>query len=202
MPYIKPTPAQAQVRSTSGERPAASGAIFLLALALILLLLLAGCSLPSGGQVLWDREAAEALRLALTRVGCPYVTGAQGPYSFDCSGLVLWAYLQAYPALRLRDDGGGIVYDATADVLWRLNVQRIALRSARPGDLVFLSWDAERVTHVGLFRRWLDGNYTQFELVNASSYLGQVVSEPWPAAGMNRGMWLVGTGRLKTAAGN
>ena len=172
-----------------------------LALALILTLLLAGCSIPSGNrQVLWDWEAAEALRLALTKVGCPYVSAAQGPYSFDCSGLVLWAYQQAYPALRLRDDGGGIVYDATADVLWRLNVRRIDLRSARPGDLVFLSWDADRVTHVGLFRRWLDGE--RFELVNASSYLGQVVSEPWPAAGMTRGMWLVGVGRLETAMGN
>ncbi len=125
------------------------------ALTLLLTLLLAGCSIPSGNrQVLWDWEAAEALRLALTKVGCPYVSAAQGPYSFDCSGLVLWSYQQAYPALHLRDDDGGIVYHATADVLWRLNVRRIDLRSARPGDLVFLSWDASRVTHVGLFRRW------------------------------------------------
>ena len=31
---------------------------------------------------------------ALSRIGCPYVWGAEGPETFDCSGLVRWAYLQ------------------------------------------------------------------------------------------------------------
>ena len=31
---------------------------------------------------------------ALSRIGCPYVWGAAGPDTFDCSGLVRWAYLQ------------------------------------------------------------------------------------------------------------
>jgi len=171
-----------------------------LVFALLLPLVLAGCSpAPTGGPgqtVLGDGEAIAALGLALTKVGCPYVSAAQGPDSFDCSGLVLWSYLQAYPSLRLLDDNGGIVYDTSADVLWRFNVRRIDLWSARPGDLVFLTWSTAWVTHVGLFRRWLDQD--TFEMVNASSYLGQVVTEPWPATGTNRGMWLVGVGRMET----
>jgi cell wall-associated NlpC family hydrolase len=36
----------------------------------------------------------QALRLALGKRGDPYVWGAAGPNSFDCSGLVKWAYGQ------------------------------------------------------------------------------------------------------------
>jgi peptidoglycan DL-endopeptidase CwlO len=36
-----------------------------------------------------------ALQAAESKVGAPYVYGAAGPNSFDCSGLVQWAYAQA-----------------------------------------------------------------------------------------------------------
>ncbi|WP_027500043.1 C40 family peptidase [Rhodococcus sp. UNC363MFTsu5.1] len=36
-----------------------------------------------------------ALDAAQTKIGAPYVWGATGPDSFDCSGLVQWAYRQA-----------------------------------------------------------------------------------------------------------
>lgn len=165
---------------------------------LFLPVFLAGClSGGSRGSVLDDGRASGALAAAMTRLGCAYVLAAQGPWQFDCSGLVIWSYKQAYPALMLRDEYGGLVDDATADVLWRYNVQRIEAGAARPGDLVFVSWDQNRVTHVGLFGRWLAEG--RFELVNASSYHGRVVNEPWPLYGLNRGMWLVGMGRLRTA---
>jgi len=167
---------------------------------LILLLALAGCSSPPPLRqaVLWDWEASEALRLALTRLGCPYVLGAQGPWQFDCSGLVVWAYRQAYPALRFLDESSNVVDDATADILWRYNVERITPANARPGDLVFLTWTPGRVAHVGLFRRWLGEGV--FELVHASSYHGMVVAEPWSLTEPGR-MWLVGLGRLRTVTG-
>lgn len=37
----------------------------------------------------------QALSAAASKLGAPYVWGAAGPDSFDCSGLVQWAYLQA-----------------------------------------------------------------------------------------------------------
>ncbi|WP_028477442.1 C40 family peptidase [Nocardia sp. CNY236] len=36
-----------------------------------------------------------ALDAAMSKVGSPYVYGAAGPNSFDCSGLVQWSYRQA-----------------------------------------------------------------------------------------------------------
>lgn len=39
--------------------------------------------------------AQQAVRAAMTKLGRPYVWGAKGPDSFDCSGLVQWAYAQA-----------------------------------------------------------------------------------------------------------
>jgi cell wall-associated NlpC family hydrolase len=35
---------------------------------------------------------ARAVELARSRIGAPYVWGAEGPDAFDCSGLVLWVY--------------------------------------------------------------------------------------------------------------
>lgn len=36
-----------------------------------------------------------AVAAARSKLGAPYVTGGTGPNSFDCSGLVQWAYRQA-----------------------------------------------------------------------------------------------------------
>ena len=40
-------------------------------------------------------EISAMLRAALSRHGLPYVWGAAGPGSFDCSGLVQWSFAQA-----------------------------------------------------------------------------------------------------------
>ena len=45
----------------------------------------------SGGSV---GDYSAVLGYAMSRIGCPYVWGAEGPDSFDCSGLVTWAYRQ------------------------------------------------------------------------------------------------------------
>ncbi|SLF48587.1 P60-related protein [Mycobacteroides abscessus subsp. abscessus] len=39
--------------------------------------------------------AQQAVKAALTRLGCRYVWGAKGPNEFDCSGLIQWSYAQA-----------------------------------------------------------------------------------------------------------
>ena len=170
-----------------------------LAVVLLCLLVLAGCSSTppfQPGQIVLDaRTAQNALANAAAKVGCAYLYGGQGPGDFDCSGLAVWSYRQAYPALRLYD-GVGVYDDASADILWRFNVERIATAVLRPGDLVFISSDAERVTHVGLFSRWLSTD--TMEIIDASSYYGRVVVEPWPVSGIKRGQWLVGVGRMKT----
>lgn len=39
--------------------------------------------------------ASTVVAAAQSRLGCPYVWGAKGPSTFDCSGLVAWCYAQA-----------------------------------------------------------------------------------------------------------
>jgi cell wall-associated NlpC family hydrolase len=49
---------------------------------------------PAGGA-LTAAQLTTALRAAESRRGLPYVWGAVGPSSFDCSGLVEWSFAQA-----------------------------------------------------------------------------------------------------------
>jgi len=79
---------------------------------------------------------AQALRFALTRRGDPYVWGAAGPGSFDCSGLVLWAYAQV-----------GISLPHFTGDQWNMGVH-VSRADLQPGDLVFFYPD---IGHVGLY---------------------------------------------------
>jgi cell wall-associated NlpC family hydrolase len=78
----------------------------------------------------------QALRWALTKVGDPYVWGAAGPGSFDCSGLVMWAYAQV----------GISLLHFTGDQ-WNEG-EHISRDQLEPGDLVFFFAD---ISHVGLY---------------------------------------------------
>jgi peptidoglycan DL-endopeptidase CwlO len=49
----------------------------------------------TGGAAMTTGQLLTALRAAESARGRPYVWGAAGPASFDCSGLVQWAYAQA-----------------------------------------------------------------------------------------------------------
>ncbi len=49
----------------------------------------------ASGSAMTPAQLTTALRAAESRRGLPYVWGAAGPASFDCSGLVQWAFAQA-----------------------------------------------------------------------------------------------------------
>ncbi|HSK60402.1 MAG TPA: C40 family peptidase, partial [Actinomycetospora sp.] len=80
--------------------------------------------------------AMDALRVALTQQGKPYVWGATGPSTYDCSGLVQWAY---------RQIGVGLPRVSRQQALVGIPV---APNDARPGDLVFFN---SPVSHVGIY---------------------------------------------------
>ena len=81
-------------------------------------------------------QAGIAVTSALSRQGLPYVWGAVGPDSFDCSGLMLWAWQQAGVEIPRNSA-------AQADGL-----PEIPLDQLQPGDLVtFYS----PVSHVGMY---------------------------------------------------
>jgi cell wall-associated NlpC family hydrolase len=70
---------------------------------------------------------------AESRVGDPYVWGAAGPNTFDCSGLVMWSYAQV--GVSLPHFSGGQYDDTT----------HIPMSDLQPGDLVFPSNPGEHV---------------------------------------------------------
>jgi peptidoglycan DL-endopeptidase CwlO len=91
---------------------------------------------PSGPIVASSQAAQMAVDTALAQRGKPYVWAADGPSSFDCSGLVEYAYGAA---------GIGLPHSS----LMQSQMGRAVSRSElRPGDLVFFY---SPVSHVGIY---------------------------------------------------
>ena len=80
--------------------------------------------------------AQAAVDAALSQIGKPYVWGAEGPDSYDCSGLTLWAWAHAGVSLP---HNSGMQYAATP---------RVALSAMQPGDLMFFG---SPIHHVSMF---------------------------------------------------
>jgi cell wall-associated NlpC family hydrolase len=82
------------------------------------------------------------LKAAVSRVGMPYVWGAAGPTSFDCSGLVQWSLAQAgVPMPRVAAD--------QARTGPAVPVSRL-----QPGDLLFYHFDPtapDYISHVAIY---------------------------------------------------
>ncbi|MFJ9440681.1 NlpC/P60 family protein [Kitasatospora sp. NPDC101235] len=97
-------------------------------------------------------RGAAALSAAASKVGSPYVWGATGPGSFDCSGLMVWAFNQAGVSLPRTSQ-------AQASAGTRIGSD---ISQAQPGDLLIFYSDAH---HVGIYA----GN-------------GQVLHAPKPGA--------------------
>jgi cell wall-associated NlpC family hydrolase len=83
-----------------------------------------------------NTAGAQALRYAMTRRGDPYVWGAAGPSTFDCSGLVMWAYAQV---------GISLPHYTVSQYNMGAHISRSQLQ---PGDLVFFY---AGIDHVGLY---------------------------------------------------
>jgi len=139
--------------------------------------------------------AFRALEYALSKEKAAYLLGGRGPDVFDCSGLITWSYKQAVGRDAMFRVGSRVTTDAIINDLWRFNVVLLPMTDMLPGDVVFITNDHDRVTHGGLFVRWI--NNDEFEFINASSYHGHVVIDRWPIGSTQRGQWLVGAGRLK-----
>ncbi|MEU9340376.1 NlpC/P60 family protein [Streptomyces sp. NPDC048278] len=82
-------------------------------------------------------RAAAAFAAAKTRLGTPYVYGATGPSSFDCSGLTSWAYAQA-----------GVSIPRTSESQSTIGTKIYSTSDLQVGDLVFFFNDLH---HVGLY---------------------------------------------------
>jgi hypothetical protein len=77
-------------------------------------------------------------------VGDPYVYGAAGPGSFDCSGLVQWAAGKAGVL--------GMPRTSETQYAWS-NFKPASLSSLQPGDLIFTQWPGDDASpgHVAVY---------------------------------------------------
>lgn len=80
-----------------------------------------------------NKYGATVVAAAYSKLGCPYVWGASGPDTFDCSGLVMWCYAQAGVYL---DHYSGSQKESGAV---------IPVSQAQPGDILWKSG------HVGIY---------------------------------------------------
>jgi cell wall-associated NlpC family hydrolase len=151
-------------------------------------------------------QAEVALKFALAQVGRPYVWGATGPDSYDCSGLTWQSYAQA-----------GVALPRVAAAQYGLAGTPVAIADLLPGDLVFFAtaaWDPGAVHHVGMYvghGLMVDaphpGAYVRVEPVTAAGYVGAVrivpvrPAEPAPTATPSPTATPTGAGAPPTPAG-
>ncbi|MEU1123008.1 C40 family peptidase [Streptomyces sp. NPDC005899] len=108
-----------------------------------------------------SEEGGEAVRYAVRQIGKPYVWGAEGPESFDCSGLTSQAWSNA-----------GRAIPRTSQEQWR-RLPRIPVSSLRPGDLVVYF---PKATHVALYIG--DGLVVQAPRPGATVKVSPLASNP------------------------
>ncbi len=96
---------------------------------------------PSGSSSGSASGAEAAIDFAMAQMGKPYQWGADGPSSYDCSGLVMRAWQQ-----------GGVSLPHYS-VEQYAQSQPVALSDLRRGDLVFFASgsDYQSIYHVGLY---------------------------------------------------
>ncbi|MGW0085914.1 NlpC/P60 family protein [Streptomyces sp. NPDC003393] len=90
-----------------------------------------GNTAPASGR------AGAAFAAAQSKTGSPYVYGATGPSSFDCSGLTSWAYAQA-----------GVAIPRTSQAQANAGTRIYSQSQLQVGDLVLFYGDLH---HVGLY---------------------------------------------------
>ena len=100
------------------------------------------------------QAATTIVKLARSRLGCPYVYGAAGPDAFDCSGLTMWIMAQ----LSVTDYEHGSAWQ-------RYNVP-VVTGTPEAGDFVFFyggESSGPRPGHVGIcvgYPEMIDAPYT------------------------------------------
>ncbi|MER5887721.1 NlpC/P60 family protein [Streptomyces sp. NPDC001941] len=95
----------------------------------------AGERVNLGNEKPGSGRGAAALQAAASQVGKPYVSGAEGPNSYDCSGLTQWSFRQVGVSITRTtytqiNDGSPVSFSQLA-----------------PGDLVFFNG----LAHVGFY---------------------------------------------------
>ena len=97
---------------------------------------------PGPAAALPPGVARTAIEFATAETGKPYVWGATGPSSYDCSGLMLRAFQRA-----------GIVLPRVSREQFNAGAH-VAVEQAQPGDLLFWAYDQsdpDTIHHVAMY---------------------------------------------------
>ncbi|RPK58006.1 putative endopeptidase precursor [Streptomyces sp. ADI96-02] len=108
-----------------------------------------------------SRRGADAVTYAVRQIGKPYVWGAEGPDTFDCSGLTSQAWSAA-----------GRTIPRTSQEQWR-RLPKVEIASLRPGDLVVYF---PKATHVALYIG--DGRVVQAPRPGATVKVSPLAANP------------------------
>lgn len=132
------------------------------------------------GEFLTRAQINTVLQTAAHQVGKPYVWGAEGPNSFDCSGLVQWSFAAA-----------GIRMPRVSQQQWFAG-PHVDYSNARPGDLLFWHYDPtdpSNIDHVAIYagnNMMLvaphTGDYVKYVPVPLTNLAGVVRVDPAMAA--------------------
>lgn len=88
-----------------------------------------------------NKKVQEVINIAKSKLGCKYVWGAEGPNTFDCSGLTSYVYKK----------GAGIVIPRTSKAQSQSG-KYVSKSDLKPGDLVFFDGNyGNNVNHVGIY---------------------------------------------------
>jgi peptidoglycan DL-endopeptidase CwlO len=102
----------------------------------------AGGGTHYGGSMATTAGARKAIAFARAQLGKPYQWAADGPATFDCSGLTMRAW-----------QAGGISLPHWSVAQWQVSTP-VSPANARPGDLVFFAYnlnDYGSIHHVALY---------------------------------------------------
>jgi peptidoglycan DL-endopeptidase CwlO len=102
----------------------------------------AGATQPTVGGLASSTVIRAFLQAAESRLGMPYIWGAAGPTSFDCSGLVQWSFRQA-----------GVIMPRVAADQARTG-PAVPVSQLAPGDLLFYHTDPtapDYISHVAIY---------------------------------------------------
>ncbi|WOT34349.1 C40 family peptidase [Streptomyces coeruleorubidus] len=106
-------------------------------------------------------EGDRAVRYAVRQLGKPYEWGAEGPETYDCSGLTSQAWAEA-----------GTPVPRTSQEQWK-RLKRVPLTELRPGDLVVYF---PKATHVALYLG--DGMVVQAPRPGAKVKVSPIAANP------------------------
>lgn len=123
-------------------------------------------SSSSSSTISTNSKIQTVLSTVKAQVGKPYVYGAAGPNSFDCSGLTYYSYKKAgiYLNRGSRDQAR--------------NGRYVSKSELKPGDLVFFNSGTNTIRHVGMYvgngqfiHSPSPGKTVRYENLNSSYYI-------------------------------